>query len=241
VNVRRRILALSGTALCGLVLTGCGSSGDSTGSGAAGVDIRATDTACELSGGTTLQPGRTSFNITNSGSKVTEVYLYGKAGEAFTTVVSEVEDLAPGITREMTADLAAGTYQLACKPGQTGDGIRTTITVGTAAQAATATGTGTGTGTAVAREIPLSTDGTKIGGLESASGTVGETIEFELTNGASGARNLEVKRPDGSVAGEVEIAAGAQGKLKLELTVAGAWKVILEGAEPVIEQPFEVR
>jgi iron uptake system component EfeO len=239
VNVRRRILALSGTLLCGLVLTGCGSSGDSTGSGAAGVNIKATDTACELSGSTTLQPGKTSFNVTNSGSKVTEVYLYGKAGDAFTTVVTEVEDIAPGITREMTADLAAGTYQLACKPGQTGDGIRTTITVGTAAQAATATGAATGT--AVAREIPLSTDGTKIGGLESASGTVGETIEFELTNGASGARTLEVKRPDGSVAGEVAIAAGAQGKLKLELTVAGAWKVIIEGATPELEQPFQVR
>ena len=236
-NVRRRTLALGGTLLGGLALTGCGSSADSTAAGSAGVDIKATDTACDLSGSTTLQPGRTSFKITNSGSKVTEVYLYGKAGDAFTTVVSEVEDLAPGITREMTADLAAGTYQLACKPGQTGDGIRTTITVGTAAQAATPTGTTT----AVGREIPLSTDGTKIGGLESASGTVGETIEFELTNGASGARTLEVKRPDGSVAGEVAIAAGAQGKLRLELTVAGAWKVIIEGATPELEQPFQVR
>ena len=237
-NVRPRALALPATLLCGLVLAGCGSSGDSTGSDAAAVEVKATDTSCALSS-STLQPGKASFTITNSGSKVTEVYLYGKAGDAFTTVVSEVEDLAPGITREMTADLAAGTYQVACKPGQTGDGIRTTITVGTEAQPATSTGAATAT--TVGREIALSTDGSTIGGLESASGSVGETIEFGLANRANGARNLEVKRPDGSVAGEVEIAAGAQGKLRLELTVAGAWKVILEGAEPAIEQPFEVR
>lgn len=233
-NVRPRTLTLPATLLCGLVLAGCGSSGDD----AATVEVKATDTSCAPSS-STLQPGKASFTITNSGSKVTEVYLYGKAGDAFTTVVSEVENLAPGITREMTADLAAGTYQLACKPGQTGDGIRTTITVGTEAQPATSTGAATAT--AVGREIALSTDGSTIGGLESASGSVGETIEFGLANRANGARNLEVKRPDGSVAGEVEIAAGAQGKLRLELTVAGAWKVILEGAEPAIEQPFEVR
>lgn len=218
------------------VLAGCGSSGDEA-AAATAITVNATDTACELSG-TALQPGRTTFAVSNKGSKVTEVYVYAKQGEAFTGVVAEVEDIGPGLTRELRADLDPGTYQVACKPGQTGDGIRTTITVGTAGQASDAASAPS----AAAREIPIATDGTTLTGLDGAAAKVGEKLELELTNNASGPRTLEVKRPDGTVAGEAEgIAPGAEGKLELTVDVAGAWKVIVEGAQPEPEQTLTVK
>ncbi len=233
-----RLAVLPLALLVPAALTACGSSGDEAGaSTGAAITVAATDTACELSG-TALQPGRTTFSVSNKGSKVTEVYVYAKQGDAFTGVVAEVEDIGPGLTRELRADLDPGTYQVACKPGQTGDGIRTTITVGTADQAAAA-----GSASApVARELPIATDGNAITGMDAAGATVGETVELELTNNASGPRTLEVKRPDGTVAGEAEnIAPGAEGKLTVTLDVAGAWKVLVEGAEPEPEQTLTVK
>ncbi len=89
---------------------------------------RAGDDACKVSE-TELQAGGTTFAVTNDGDKVTEVYVYGEQGGAFTKVVSEVENIGPGTSRDMDVDLAAGTYEIACKPGQKGDGIRQKITV----------------------------------------------------------------------------------------------------------------
>jgi iron uptake system component EfeO len=43
--------------------------------------------------------------------------------------MAEVENIAPGLSRELLAELPAGTYEAACKPGMIGDGIRTTLTV----------------------------------------------------------------------------------------------------------------
>jgi iron uptake system component EfeO len=235
-----RLAALPLALLVPAVLAGCGSSGSADASSSPAVTVNATDTQCDLSG-TTLQPGTTTFSVSNKGSKVTEVYVYGKSGEAFTTVVAEVEDIGPGLTRELTADLDAGTYEVACKPGQTGDGIRTRVTVGTAGQAASATGSATGSVAAGGREIPIATDGKAITGMDGAQAKVGETVELELANNADGPRTLEVKRPDGKVAGEVaDIAVGAVGRLTLTLDVAGSWSVIVEGTEPEPLRPLTV-
>ncbi len=76
-----------------------------------------------------MPAGATAFDVTNTGGKITEVYVYGKSGDAFTTIVSEVENIGPGTSRTMNATLAAGSYEIACKPGQTGDGIHTALTV----------------------------------------------------------------------------------------------------------------
>jgi len=90
--------------------------------------VNSTDTTCDISTNS-VPAGATAFDVTNTGSKITEVYVYGKSGDAYTTVVSEVENIGPGTSRTMNATLAAGTYEIACKPGQTGDGIRSTLTV----------------------------------------------------------------------------------------------------------------
>jgi iron uptake system component EfeO len=105
-------------------LAGCGS-----GSSGPSVRVTAGDASCAVAK-TSLAPGRTTFAVHNSGAKVTEVYVYAKSGSGFTKTVEEAEDIGPGTSRDLTADLAAGTYEVACKPGMTGNGIRTRITVG---------------------------------------------------------------------------------------------------------------
>lgn len=117
-------------AVAALALTACAQSGTDAPSGPAGaITVTATDTACELSA-TTAQVGPVTFEVTNNGTKVNEFYIY--EGER---VVSEVENIAPGLSRELKVEFTApGTYTTACKPGMTGDGIRADFTVtGTAA------------------------------------------------------------------------------------------------------------
>lgn len=92
------------------------------------INVTSTDTTCDVSTNT-AKAGSTTFAVTNSGSQTTEVYVYGKEGETFSKVIAEVEHVGPGTARDFTADLTAGTYEIACKPGETGDGIRSTLTV----------------------------------------------------------------------------------------------------------------
>jgi iron uptake system component EfeO len=110
-------LLLAGLAACS---SDSGSGSDSSSS----VDVTATDDGCELSK-TDLTAGTTSFTVTNNGSKVTEFYVYS-AGD---NIEGEVENIGPGLQRDLIVDLTAGTYEAACKPGMTGDGIRETIHV----------------------------------------------------------------------------------------------------------------
>jgi iron uptake system component EfeO len=111
------MLALAG-------LTGCGDD-DKQGDTAGGpIAVKATDSACEV-GRTELQAGQVSFKVTNSGSKVNEFYVYA-AGDR---VMGEVENIAPGLSRELRVELPAGTYETACKPGMSGRGIRGALKV----------------------------------------------------------------------------------------------------------------
>lgn len=94
-------------------------------SGATTVKVSSTDDACRLS--TTKAPsGPMVFKVSNDGSEVTEFYLYAEDGQK---VVSEVENIGPGLSRNMVVDVDPGTYVTACKPGMSGDGIRGKFTV----------------------------------------------------------------------------------------------------------------
>lgn len=118
---------------CALV-TGCSSDPTpaATGAGAAEhITVTATDTACQVDR-TQLDAGIETFAITNKGSQVTELYVYA----ADNRVVTEKENIAPATSYELTVDLPAGEYEVACKPGMTGPGIRTKITVAEADHAA---------------------------------------------------------------------------------------------------------
>ena len=102
-----------------LSLTGCASE-----TAAGDLTVDASDNACKVSQ-TKLDAGPATFKVTNNGSKVTEFYVYAEGDR----IMGEVENIGPGLSRELVVDLGKGTYEGACKPGMIGDGIRETITV----------------------------------------------------------------------------------------------------------------
>jgi iron uptake system component EfeO len=119
-----------------LALAACttagGTSGAASSSAAAGgpIAVQATDTQCVVTT-TTAPAGTITFQIQNTGSKVTEFYVYG-AGDR---IVGEVENIAPGLSRELKVEITEpGTFTTACKPGMVGDGIRAPFTVTGSAQ-----------------------------------------------------------------------------------------------------------
>ena len=87
--------------------------------------VTATDTTCEVSAAT-APSGNLRFSVTNTGSKVNEFYLLAEDG---LRIVGEVENIGPGLTRDLVLQAAPGTYFTACKPGMVGDGIRAEFTV----------------------------------------------------------------------------------------------------------------
>jgi high-affinity iron transporter len=115
-----------------LVLVGCGGSGSSEAKAGA-VGVRASDTACETTHASVAAGNRT-FSVRNDGSEVTEVYVYGTGDR----VMGEVENIGPGTRRDLVVELPPGSYEVACKPGMTGDGIRKPLTVSGAAVSAPA-------------------------------------------------------------------------------------------------------
>jgi iron uptake system component EfeO len=74
---------------------------------------------------TTLPAGKHRFQVENTGSQATEVYVYAPGDK----VVAEKENVGPGTKATFSVTLAAGRYEIACKPGQTGSGIRQPLTV----------------------------------------------------------------------------------------------------------------
>jgi len=99
---------------------------DPSASGSAGaLTVTSTDTACDVSA-TEADSGTVRFSVTNAGDDVTEFYLLGEDG---LRVVAEVENVGPGLSRDLIAQVEPGTYFTACKPGMVGDGIRAEFTV----------------------------------------------------------------------------------------------------------------
>jgi iron uptake system component EfeO len=121
-----------------IVAAGCLSACTSGQAAESAVALTATDTRCALAS-TELAAGPTTFAITNDGSKVTEVYVYGKRGGTYSKIVTEKENIGPGTSYDLTVSLQPGRYEVACKPGQKGVGIRTPITVSGQAGAGAAT------------------------------------------------------------------------------------------------------
>ena len=117
---------LAGAAAAVALLCGCTSG--SSGSSGSTYDIKADDQSCQVRP-TTVSAGDVSFRVENTGSQVTEVYVYAKQGATFSDVVGEVEDVGPGTTQDLSVTLDPGRYEVACKPGMTGDGIRAALHV----------------------------------------------------------------------------------------------------------------
>ncbi|MEU8683091.1 iron uptake system protein EfeO [Streptomyces sp. NPDC048611] len=105
-------------------VAGCAAKNDGKEGGGKGtVEVTATDSSCELSA-KEFPAGHVRFAVQNKGSKVTEVYVYAPGDR----IVTERENIGPGTRTEITAEIKAGTYEIACKPGMKGDGIRQKVT-----------------------------------------------------------------------------------------------------------------
>jgi iron uptake system component EfeO len=120
----RRPALLAVLALAALTTAASASKEDGGGKTGDSIAVKSTDDACEVAT-TELKAGTHHFQVTNSGSKVTEFYVYGTGDK----VIAEVENVAPGLSRDLLAELPAGEYEAVCKPGMTGDGIRQKLTV----------------------------------------------------------------------------------------------------------------
>ncbi|HYJ69097.1 MAG TPA: iron uptake system protein EfeO [Nocardioidaceae bacterium] len=118
--------SLTGLATLAIAVGGsaCTSTEDTGDSDAGAIEVTASDDDCELSA-TDLDAGLHTFEVTNDGSQVTEFYVYAEGDR----IMQEVENIGPGLTRELRVELPAGDYEGACKPGMIGDGIRTSISV----------------------------------------------------------------------------------------------------------------
>jgi iron uptake system component EfeO len=89
------------------------------------ISVTSTADECSLSA-ETAPSGRLVFSVTNDGSDVTEFYLLGEDGQR---IVGEVENIGPGLTRDLVLKAPPGKYYTACKPGMVGKGIRAAFTV----------------------------------------------------------------------------------------------------------------
>ena len=131
VPARALVLASSCAVIALPLLAGCTDNAPSGTSGATAsanprvLTVQATDSECRLSA--TSAPSSTlTFAVTNGGTKVTEFYLYGEDGKR---IIGEVENVGPGITRELVLKVEPGSYITACKPGMAGDGLRAPFSV----------------------------------------------------------------------------------------------------------------
>ena len=113
-------LSLSTAAIvsCSLLLSGCVANAP-TASDDAPLSVDSSTNACQLSA-SQAPSGTLRFSVNNSGDQVTEFYLLADDG---LRIVGEVENIGPGITRDLVVQVKPGTYFTVCKPGMIGAGI----------------------------------------------------------------------------------------------------------------------
>lgn len=119
--VRLSVVTAAATAAALAAVTGCTEKG-SSGSADRVINVTATDDKCEVSK-KEFPAGHVELAIENKGSKVTEVYVLFPDDR----IVTERENIGPGTKQKVTAEVKAGDYTIACKPGMKGDGIRQAV------------------------------------------------------------------------------------------------------------------
>ncbi|MFF2651929.1 iron uptake system protein EfeO [Streptomyces sp. NPDC058045] len=120
--VRLTVVTAAATAAALASVTGCTQKSDAKNGDA--IKVTAADSTCETS--TKEAPaGRISLDIENKGAKATEVEILFPDDR----IVSEKENIGPGTTYTLTAEVKAGDYEIACRPGMKGHGVRQKLTV----------------------------------------------------------------------------------------------------------------
>ncbi|MEU5795060.1 iron uptake system protein EfeO [Streptomyces sp. NPDC047813] len=88
------------------------------------IQVTAADSACDTSA-TSVPAGQVTLKIENKGSRATEVEILFPDDR----IVSEKENIGPGTKYTLTAEVKAGSYEIACRPGMKGHGVRQKLTV----------------------------------------------------------------------------------------------------------------
>ncbi|MFC6355013.1 iron uptake system protein EfeO [Luethyella okanaganae] len=101
-----------------LLLTGCVAN-KPTGETHAALTVESSADACTVSAAE-APSGNVSFAVTNSSEQVTEFYLLAEDG---LRIVGEVENIGPGISRDLVVQARPGNYFTVCKPGMIGEGV----------------------------------------------------------------------------------------------------------------------
>jgi iron uptake system component EfeO len=124
---RTRLAALLGTGVAAtLALSGCVPNDVAPEAGSAALVVDSTATDCAVSE-STAPSGNVVFTVKNSGDQVTEFYLLADDG---LRIVGEVENIGPGIERDLVVQARPGDYYTVCKPGMVGAGVgKTAFTV----------------------------------------------------------------------------------------------------------------
>ncbi|MPY62637.1 iron uptake system protein EfeO [Streptomyces spongiae] len=120
--LRLSVVTAAATVAALTAVTGCTEKSSAKG-GDGAIEVTATDSKCEVSK-KEFPAGHVELAIENKGSKVTEVYILFPDDR----VVTERENIGPGTQQKVTAEVKAGDYEIACKPGMKGDGIRQKVT-----------------------------------------------------------------------------------------------------------------
>ncbi|MEV7325008.1 iron uptake system protein EfeO [Streptomyces sp. NPDC093970] len=103
-------------------LSACTAKSDAKGDDA--IKVTAADAKCETST-KSVPAGQVTLAIENTGSKATEVEILFPDDR----IVSEKENIGPGTKYTLTAEVKAGAYEIACRPGMKGHGVRQKLTV----------------------------------------------------------------------------------------------------------------
>ncbi|MFQ6143941.1 iron uptake system protein EfeO [Streptomyces seoulensis] len=120
--VRLSVVTAVATAAALTSVTACTSKSDAKDGDA--IQVTAADSTCDTSA-KTVPAGQVTLKIENKGSKATEVEIVFPDDR----IVSEKENIGPGTKYTLTAEIKAGDYEIACRPGMKGHGVRQKLTV----------------------------------------------------------------------------------------------------------------
>ncbi|MEU6607636.1 iron uptake system protein EfeO [Streptomyces shenzhenensis] len=118
-----RLTVTAATAVAALTaLTACTAKSDAKDGNA--IQVTAADSTCDTST-KSVPAGQVTLQIENKGSRATEVEILFPDDR----IVSEKENIGPGTKYTLTAEVKAGSYEIACRPGMKGHGVRQKLTV----------------------------------------------------------------------------------------------------------------
>jgi len=120
--VRLSVVTAVAGATALVAVTGCTEKSDAKGGDA--IQVTAADSTCDTSA-KSVPAGQVTLRIENKGSKATEVEILFPDDR----IVSEKENIGPGTKYTLTAEVKAGAYEVACRPGMKGHGVRQKLTV----------------------------------------------------------------------------------------------------------------